>query len=76
MSDGRKRATPTPYRDGQNAMRDGATATIVYMPPEYKDVPNLMRHFVAWTRERFDLPCPIIVAIAHYQFATIHPSRW
>lgn len=73
MSDGRTKVTPTPYRDGQNVIRDGSTGTIVYMPPEYQDVPNLMRHFVSWIRESFDLPCPIIAAIAHYQFATIHP---
>jgi Fic family protein len=65
--------TPTPYRDGQNVIRDGATGTIIYMPPESKDVPTLMRHLVAWIKESFNLPCPIIAAIAHYQFATIHP---
>lgn len=74
MSDGRmRRVTPTPYRDGQNVIRDGATGTIVYMPPESKDVSALMRHLVAWIKESNELPYPIIAAIAHYQFATIHP---
>lgn len=74
MSDGRMRVTPTPYRDGQNVIRDGATGTLVYMPPESKDVQNLMRQLVAWIKENYDeLPCPIVAAIAHYQFATIHP---
>lgn len=75
MSKGQTRATPTPtpYRDGQNVIRDGATGTIVYMPPEFKDVPALMRQLVDWIKESADLPCPIIAAIAHYQFATIHP---
>ena len=73
MSDGRARVTPTPYRDGQNVIRDGSTGTIVYMPPEAKDVQSLMRHLVAWIKESDDLPCPVIAAIAHYQFATIHP---
>ncbi len=73
MSDGRKRVSPTAYRDGQNVIRDGATNTIVYMPPEFKDVPALMRQLVAWIRESVDLPCPIVASIAHYQFATIHP---
>jgi Fic family protein len=73
MSHGRMRVTPTPYRDGQNVIRDGSTGTIVYMPPESKDVQSLMRHLVAWIKESDDLPCPVVAAIAHYQFATIHP---
>jgi Fic family protein len=73
MSDGRMRVTPTPYRDGQNVIRDGLAGVIVYMPPEAKDVVALMRNLVAWIRQSGDLPCPIIAAIAHYQLATIHP---
>lgn len=73
MSDGRTKVTPMPYRDGQNVIRDGAAGTIVYMPPESKDVPSLMRHLVTWIKESDELPCPIVAAIAHYQFATIHP---
>src|SRR3989344_3704441 len=73
MSDGRSNAKPTPYRDGQNVIKDGATGTIVYMPPEIKDVPNLMRELIVWVKESSELPCPIVAAISHYQFATIHP---
>jgi len=73
MSDGRTRVTPTPYRDGQNVIRDGSTGTIVYTPPDSKDVQSLMRHLVTWIKESDDLPCPVVAAIAHYQFATIHP---
>ena len=73
MSDGRARVKPTPYRDGQNVIKDGGTGTTVYMPPESKDVPGLMRNLVSWTKESDELPGPIIAAIAHYQFATIHP---
>ncbi len=73
MSDGRTRAKPTPYRDGQNVIKDGGTGTIVYMPPESKDVPGLMRNMIYWIKESYDLPCPIVAAITHYQFATIHP---
>ncbi|NRA73929.1 MAG: Fic family protein [Rickettsiales bacterium] len=73
MSDGRTNVKPTPYRDGQNVIKDGNTGTIIYMPPESKDVPKLMKNMIAWIKENDDLPCPIIAAIAHYQFATIHP---
>jgi Fic family protein len=68
-----KRARPTPYRDGQNVIRDGAGG-IVYLPPEAKDVPRLMSDLVAWISESEpDLPVPVIAGIAHYQFVTIHP---
>lgn len=73
MSDGRTRIRPTPYREGQNVIKDSSTGTIVYMPPEAKDVPRLMRNLVSWIKENEDLPCPLVAGIAHYQFATIHP---
>lgn len=67
---------PTPYRDGQNVIRDSGTQGIVYLPPEAKDVPLLMAELVAWINASLqsgELPAPIIAGIAHYQFATIHP---
>lgn len=73
MSDGRSQVKPTPYRDGQNVIKDSSSGAIVYMPPEAKDVPSLMRNLVEWIKENEELPCPIVASIAHYQFATIHP---
>ncbi len=34
MAAGRTRVKPTPYRDGQNVIRDSRTRGIVYLPPE------------------------------------------
>ncbi|MEA3335050.1 MAG: Fic family protein [Chloroflexota bacterium] len=70
-----KRARPTPYRDGQNMIRDMASGAIVFMPPEAKDVPALMRGLVNWVQaaEKGGVPAPIIAGLAHYQFVTIHP---
>lgn len=75
MSGGRRTARPTPYRDGQNVIRDSRSRRIVYMPPVAKDVPVLMKELVAWlgAAESEEFPCPIRAAVAHYQFATIHP---
>lgn len=75
MAGGRKKVKPTPYRDGQNVIRDSRSRGIVYLPPEAKDVPRLMKEMVAWvaTSERKELPCPIRAGIAHYEFATVHP---
>ncbi len=73
VSNGKARVKPTPYRDGQNVIREGNSGAIIYMPPEAKDVPQLMRELVDWINASNALPCPIVAAIAHYQFATIHP---
>jgi Fic family protein len=66
----------TPYRDGQNVIRDGRSGKTVYMPPEAKDVSSLMKELVQWVNTSLrdgELPIPVIASLAHYQFATIHP---
>jgi len=74
MGGGKARCKPTPYRDGQNVIRDSGSGRIVYMPPEAADVPAMMREMVAWVNlHAADVPVPVVAAIAHYQFATIHP---
>ena len=73
MGVGKTRVKTTPYRDGQNVIRDARTQRIVYMPPEAKDVPWLMEQLITWINHRDDLPVPIKAGIAHYQYATIHP---
>jgi Fic family protein len=66
--------TPSMYRDGQNVIRNAADSRIVYLPPEAKDVAPLMQALVQWIENQETvLPYPLIAAIAHYQFATIHP---
>jgi Fic family protein len=69
------RAAPTPYRDGQNVIRDSLSGGIVYLPPEAADVPALMQGLVQWIKdaEKTGLPVPLIAGLAHYQFVTIHP---
>jgi Fic family protein len=70
------RATVSAYREGQNVIRDSRTGGIVYLPPEAHDVPDLMAALVEWINNELDsreLPAPIVAAVAHYQFATIHP---
>lgn len=75
MGGGNKKIKPTPYRTVQNVIRDSTTGKIVYLPPEYHDVPILMSSLCEWlTQSKQDhMPHPLRAAIAHYQFATIHP---
>ena len=65
----------SPYRDGQNVIRDSRSGDIVYLPPEAVDVSHLMSELVSWLigAEQDEFPKPIIAAITHYQLATIHP---
>lgn len=69
------RTRPSAWRDGQNVIRDSETGALVYLPPEAKDVPELMTRLVAWIRSAREerLPPPLIAGLAHYQFVTIHP---
>lgn len=77
MGGGKTRVKPTAYRDGQNVIRDSRSKGIVYMPPEANDVPQLMQQLIAWInrddQQRDALPTPLKAAVAHYQYATIHP---
>ncbi len=74
MGGGKKKVKATPYRDGQNVIRDAATRRIVYLPPEAKDVFKLMKDLVIWINKiEKNFPCPLRAALVHYQFATVHP---
>lgn len=70
--EGRER--PTPYRDGQNVIREGSRGRVVYIPPKVQDVPALMKSLTLWVNEQVGtLQVPLIAGLAHYQIATIHP---
>src|SRR5437762_5423087 len=73
MAGGKIKVKPTPYRDGQNVIRDGRSGAIVYMPPEAKDIFELMQALINWINTSQNIPCPVVAAVVHYQFATIHP---
>jgi Fic family protein len=70
------KAKPNPYRDGQNVIRNSGDGRIVYLPPEAKEVPALMQELIKWINDEIEekrLPVPVMAALAHYQFATVHP---
>lgn len=70
---GSKKVKSTEYREGQNVITVSLSGNIVYMPPEAKDIPLLMKEFVNSINTTNDIPVPIKAAIIHYQFVTIHP---
>lgn len=72
---GSKQVKPTAYRSEQNVIRDSLSGAIVYLPPEAHDVPELMHDLFVWIKKsgQDTLPAPLMAAIAHYQYVTIHP---
>lgn len=54
------------------AVYDSQTGVPEYIPPEYKDVPDLLDELVAYVNTTDDHPL-IIAAVVHYQLVTIHP---
>ena len=63
------------YRDGQNVVMDGNNGVIVYLPPESKDIKNLINQMIDEFNnpETSDIPIPIKAGIVAYEFVTIHP---
>lgn len=63
------------YREGQNAVVDSVTGTVVYLPHEACDVDSLMKQMIhEYNSEEYnDIPIPIKAGILAYQFVTIHP---
>lgn len=55
------------------AVYDSKTRVPEYIPPEWTDVEQLVGDLVKWYLEEDKLPIPVVAAVFHYQFATIHP---
>lgn len=69
-----KHKHPGEFRHSQNWIGGASINDAVFIPPHYDDVLDLMsdlEHFV--NDETFPVPHLIRIAIAHYQFETIHP---
>lgn len=54
------------------AVYDSESGIPEYIPPEYKDIPELLDELVTYVNTTDDHPL-IMAAIVHYQLATIHP---
>lgn len=63
------------FREGQNIVEDSLSGIIVYMPPEAKDVSDLIKQMIDEFNsiDNNDIPIPIKAGILAYQFVTIHP---
>ena len=72
-----KEKLPGEYRNGQNWIGDSLKDSI-FIPPIHEEIPDLMQDLEQFINaEIMDLPLAvphlIKIALAHYQFETIHP---
>lgn len=72
---GKNLGASSSYRNGQNIVEDSLTKTIVYMPPEVKDIKRLIEQMIKDfnSKDTKDIPIPIKAGIIEYTFVTIHP---
>ena len=54
------------------AVYDSQSGTPDYIPPEYRDIPELLDELVEYVDSTDDHPL-IVAAVVHYQLVTIHP---
>ncbi len=54
------------------AVYDSQTGEADYIPPEYKDIPELLEELIQYVNTTDDHPL-IVAAVVHYQLVTIHP---
>ena len=65
---------PGEFRSSQNWIGGSSLTDAVFVPPQHQLVDSMMGDLENFlNNERIDVPTLIRIAIAHYQFETIHP---
>ncbi len=68
-------ARPGEFREGQVVIGSRGSAPPRFVPPPHVNVRELMENLVEFMNDSGPVPPLVAVAMAHYQFETIHPFR-